>query len=55
MLLRHYLDEGLTQVQIAKRLQMNERTIRRWIRAGGRREATILRRRLSKPRFLNPF
>jgi transposase len=34
MLLRHYLDEGLTQAAIAERLGISERTIRRWIREG---------------------
>lgn len=33
MLLRHYLDEGLTQAAIAERLGINERSMRRWIRA----------------------
>ena len=34
MLLRHYLAEGLSRADIARRLGINERTIRRWIAAG---------------------
>lgn len=34
MLLRHYLDQGLSKAAIARRLGISERTIRRWIAAG---------------------
>jgi transposase len=34
MLLRHYLAEGLSKADIARRLGINVRTIRRWIAAG---------------------
>ena len=34
MLLRHYLAEGLSKADIARRLGINARTIRRWIVAG---------------------
>lgn len=34
MLLRHYLEQGLSRSAIATRLGMSERTIRRWIAAG---------------------
>jgi len=34
MLLKHYLAQGLSRAAIARRLGINERTIRRWIKAG---------------------
>lgn len=34
VLLRHYLEEGLSRAAIAQRLGINERTIRRWIAQG---------------------
>ena len=34
MLLRHYLDQGLSKAQIARTLGIHERTIRRWIADG---------------------
>lgn len=34
MLLRHYLDEGLSKAHIARTLGIHERTIRRWIASG---------------------
>ncbi len=34
MLLRHYLSQGMSKAAIARRLSIDERTIRRWIKAG---------------------
>lgn len=34
MLLRHYLSQGMSKAAIARRLGIDERTIRRWIKAG---------------------
>jgi transposase len=34
VLLRHYLAEGLTKTEIARRLEINRRTVSRWIRNG---------------------
>ena len=34
VLLRHYLEQGLSKAAIARRLGISERTIRRWISEG---------------------
>ena len=43
MLLKHYLDQGLSKAAIARRLSISDRTIRRWIDSGE------LERDLSEP------
>jgi transposase len=59
MLLRHYLAEGLSKADIARRLGINERTIRRWIAAGeldrDLDEPPCYKKRPPRPTKLDPY
>lgn len=57
--LRHYLEEGYTQTEIAERLGISRRTIYRWIRSGqldrDLEEPPHYGPRPAKPRKLDPY
>ena len=58
VLLRHYLEQGLTITAIAERLRCNRRTLQRWVAAGALdRDATQVRYgpRASVPTRLDPY
>ena len=59
VLLRHYLEEGLTKTAAAKRLGVSRRTLSRWIRDGeldrDLDEAVRYRQRPPVPRKLDPY
>ena len=59
VLLRHYLDQGLTKRAIARQLGIDRRTINRWIAAGeldrDLDEAPRYRSRPPRPTKLDPY
>jgi len=59
MLLRQYLDQGLSQRDISERLGISERTIRRWVQAGDLDRVLTgpitYAKRPAKPSLLDPY
>lgn len=59
VLLRHYLDEGLSKTEIAERLRISRKTVGRWIRSGeldrDLDEPVRYKARTPVPRKLDPY